>query len=152
MSEIVVSDGGDKRGPGRPTRYDPSYCDLVIEDAKLGFSLSAFAGGILVSRQTITDWRKAHPEFDAACATAKVVRARFLEGGMMERDIPAPAMNARKFALVNCAEEDWRAETTLKHVGGDPASGDQPIRHALDISSLTPEQQAALAGVKLEGE
>lgn len=115
------------RGPGRPTSYDPSYCDLVIEDAREGYSLSAFAGGIMVSRQTITDWRKAHPDFDDACATAKVVRARFLETGMMKEDIPAPAMNARKFALVNCAEEDWRDQSTLKHVGGDPAT-DQPIQ------------------------
>ena len=139
------------RGPGRPTSYDPSYCDLVIEDARIGYSLSAFAGGIQVSRQTITDWRKAHPDFDVACATAKVVRARFLEGGMMERDIPAPAMNARKFALVNCAEEDWRAESTIKHVGGDPAAGDKPIQ-VLDLSTATPEQLAALAGLKLGGE
>jgi len=138
-----------ERGPGRPTSYDPSYCDLVIEDAKAGFSLSAFAGGVMVGRQTITDWRKAHPEFDVACATAKVVRARFLEGGMMERDIPAPAMNARKFALVNCAPDDWREKVTL--VGGDPAAGDKPIQ-TLDLTSATPEQLAALAGLKLGGE
>lgn len=136
---------------GRPTSYDPSYCNLVIEDARIGFSLSAFAGGIQVSRQTITDWRKAHPEFDAACLTAKVVRARFLEGGMMERDIPAPAMNARKFALVNCAEEDWRSESVIKHVGGDPAAGDKPIQ-TIDLSACSPEQLAALAGLKLDGE
>lgn len=151
MSDMVVTNAVESRGPGRPTSYDPSYCDLVIEDARVGFSLSAFAGGIMVSRQTITDWRKAHPEFDAACATAKVVRARFLEGGMMERDIPAPAMNARKFALVNCAEEDWRSESTIKHVGGDPASGDKPIQ-TLDLTTATPEQLAALAGLKLGGE
>lgn len=151
MSDVAVIETPEPNRGGRPSSYDPSYCQAVIEDARVGFSLSAFAGGIEVSRQTITDWRKAHPEFDVACATAKVVRARFLEGGMMERDIPAPAMNARKFALVNCAEEDWRAESTIKHVGGDPASGDKPIQ-VMDVSDLSPEQLAALASIKVGGE
>lgn len=105
---------------GRPTKYDPAYCDLVIEDAAIGFSLSAFAGGIRVSRESITEWRRVHPDFDEACKTAKLVRARFLETGIMKEDIPGPAMNARKFALVNCAEEDWREpKQILEHTGTD---------------------------------
>lgn len=118
----------EKKTVGRPSKYDPAYCDAVIEDARLGFSLSAFAGGIQVDRDTITEWRKVHPEFDQACKVAKLVRARMLETDMIKLDIPAPAMNARKLALANCAEDDWRDQSTLKHVGGDPASGDQPIQ------------------------
>lgn len=149
MTDVAVVTANETRGPGRPTSYDPSYCDLVIEDAKVGFSLSAFAGGIQVSRQTITDWRKAHPDFDVACATAKVVRARFLEGGMMERDIPAPAMNARKFALVNCAPDDWREKVSLEHSG---PNGGPVVTASVDLTTATPEQLAALAGLKLGGE
>lgn len=122
MTEVVT------RPAGRPSKYDPAYVEGVISSGRMGFSLTGFAGSIEVDRDTITEWRKVHPEFDRACRISKAVRAHFLEGGMMERDIPAPAMNARKFALVNCAEEDWRSETTLKHVGGDPESGDKPIQ------------------------
>lgn len=106
---------------GRPTKYDESYCDAVVADGALGFSLTAFAGGIGVDRTTISEWRKVHPDFDAACRYAMAIRSRFLEGGMMERDIPAPAMNARKFALVNCAPEDWREKTSVEHTGVDGA-------------------------------
>lgn len=140
----------EKRPIGRPSKYRPEFCQAVIEDGRLGFSLSAFAGGIEVDRDTITEWRKVHPEFDQACKTAKAVRARFLEGGMMERDIPAPAMNARKFALVNCAEDDWRSETTLKHVGGDPASGDKPVQ--VNVSGLSENALKEIAGLSVEGE
>lgn len=142
----------EKRGPGQPTKYDPAYCEAVIEDGRIGFSLTAFAGGIGVDRSTISEWRKVHPEFDAACKSAMAVRSRFLEGGMMERDIPAPAMNARKFALVNCAPDDWRSEQTIKHVGGDPAAGDKPIQAQVDVTGLGQAALAALADVKLEGE
>lgn len=142
----------EKRGPGQPTKYDPAYCEAVIEDGRIGFSLTAFAGGIGVDRSTISEWRRVHPEFDAACKSAMAVRSRFLEGGMMERDIPAPAMNARKFALVNCAPDDWRDQSTLKHVGGDPASGDQPVRVAVDVSGMSAATLAELAALRVEGE
>lgn len=135
---------------GRPSKYDPAYCQAVIEDARLGFSLSAFAGGIEVDRDTITEWRKVHPEFDQACKTAKAVRSRYLETGIMKEDIASPAMNARKLALANCAEEDWRTETTLKHVGGDPAAGDKPVQ--VDVSGLSPAALAELAGLQVDGE
>lgn len=141
----------EKRPVGRPSKYRPEFCQAVIEDGRLGFSLSAFAGGIEVDRDTITEWRKVHPEFDQACKTAKAVRARFLEGGMMERDIPAPAMNARKFALVNCAEDDWRSETTLKHVGGDPAAGDKPVQF-IDVTKLSASTLDEIATLRVEGE
>jgi hypothetical protein len=109
-----------KPAVGRPTKYDPAYCEAVIEDAAKGFSLSAFCGGILVARDTLTGWREQHPEFDQACKVAKLVRARFLETGIMDMSVPAPAMNARKFALVNCAEEDWREpKQILEHTGTD---------------------------------
>ena len=99
----------------------------------------------MVSRQTITDWRKAHPEFDEACEKAKLVRARFLEGGMMERDIPAPAMNARKFALVNCAPDDWREKQAVELSG--PNGGPIQTESKLDMSGLTDEQLKALASI-----
>lgn len=130
---------------GRPSKYNPAYCDLVIEDARLGFSLSAFAGGIDVDRDTITEWRKVHPEFDVACRTAKAVRTRYLETGLMKEDATAPAVNARKFALVNCAPDDWRSETTLKHVGGDPEAGDKPIQTAssvvIEVVGVKPDEE-----------
>lgn len=128
MSEEILI-----RAAGRPSKYDPDFCNQVILDAELGFSLSAFAGGIRVARDTITEWRKVHPEFDQACKVAKLVRARFLETGIMKEDIPGPAMNARKFALVNCAEEDWREpKQILEHTGADGG----PIQSAVDLTGV----------------
>lgn len=114
-----MNDEPEIRSPGRPSKYDPDFCNQVILDAELGFSLSAFAGGIRVDRDTITEWRKVHPEFDQSCKVAKLVRARFLETGIMKEDIPGPAMQARKFALVNCAEEDWREKQAIELTGAD---------------------------------
>lgn len=74
----------EKRPAGRPSKYDPAYCDLVIDDAKEGFSLTAFAGGIQIDRDTVTEWRKVHPEFDSACRAAKAVRGPVDDRGITE--------------------------------------------------------------------
>lgn len=48
---------------GRPSTYDPSYCDVVIELGRLGKSKAQMASHFEVSRQTIDNWADAHPEF-----------------------------------------------------------------------------------------
>lgn len=117
MSENV------KRSPGRPTKYDPSYCDEVIEFCSQGYSLSAFAGKIRVTRQSITDWRNAHPDFDEACQIAKGTRAYKLEDGLLNEQMGAAQINARRFALVNCAPDDWREKQDVAHTVSGPDGG-----------------------------
>lgn len=49
---------------GRPTKYKPEYCDLVVEMLSEGASLTEFraaVGGI--SRETMSNWKQANPEF-----------------------------------------------------------------------------------------
>lgn len=141
-----MTENTEKRPAGRPSKYDPDFCNQVILDAELGFSLSAFAGGIRVDRDTITEWRRVHPEFDQACKVAKLVRARFLETGIMKEDIPGPAMNARKFALVNCAEDDWREKQTVELTGADGG----PIQSSVDVTGLSEAALRELAAARVK--
>lgn len=117
-------DGGDrepfttnkpKAGRGRPTSYDPVYCDKVIEYCSQGLSLTAFAGNISVARSTINEWMKNFPEFSEACRIAMARRAETLEVGMFDKDATGPMVTARRFGLVNAtvADEpsDWREKT-----------------------------------------
>ena len=48
---------------GRPTLYDPKFCAMLLEHMEKGYSFEAFAGVAGVSKQTLYDWAKAHPEF-----------------------------------------------------------------------------------------
>ncbi len=45
---------------GRPTNYEPRYCDQVVEAAQAGYSLTGFAGMISVDRDAITEWGHRH--------------------------------------------------------------------------------------------
>lgn len=51
---------------GRPTKYDPRYCDEIEEFMGQGFSQAAFAGKIGVNEDTIYEWKKVHPAFSEA--------------------------------------------------------------------------------------
>lgn len=48
---------------GRPSDYDPAYCERVIELGKEGKSKAQMAAEFDVSRQTIDNWAAAHEEF-----------------------------------------------------------------------------------------
>lgn len=48
---------------GRPTKYKPEYCEQVVDFMSKGYSLEAFAGSIGHHKQTVYEWRDAHPDF-----------------------------------------------------------------------------------------
>ena len=54
----------------RPTDYQPSYCEDVIELGKAGKSKAQMAAHFDVSRQTIDNWAAANPEFLEALTRA----------------------------------------------------------------------------------
>jgi hypothetical protein len=122
--------------PGRPSKYDPKYCEMVVDDMSKGMSLTAFAGLIGVDRSTIDTWREQFPDFRLACTKGQAVRTRYLEGGMLERDMPGPAVNARRFALANAAPEEWREKQSLEHSG--PNGGAIQTEVSVSVNFLTP--------------
>lgn len=57
---------------GRPTLYDPSYCERVIELGREGYSVVEMAAEIGVARSTIEEaWPAAHEEFSEAFTHAR---------------------------------------------------------------------------------
>ena len=65
---------------GRPTIYKPEYCDLVVEMLAEGASLTEFraaVGGI--SRETMSNWKQANPEFLDALQKAEAVGQAYWE-------------------------------------------------------------------------
>lgn len=127
---------------GRPSKYDPKYCEEVVKVMGKGLSLTAFAGHIGACRDTINEWRSVYPEFSDACKRGQAKRTQYLEGGMLERDMPGPAVNARRFALANAAPEEWREKQSLEHTGanGGPIQSDVTIK--VEFLSPIPDTSA----------
>lgn len=56
---------------GRPSEYDPAFCDVVIRCGAEGKSRAQIAAELEVSRNTVHEWSQAHPEFADALQRAK---------------------------------------------------------------------------------
>lgn len=56
---------------GRPSTYDPAYCDRVIALGAEGKSPEQISAAIGVPRSTMQSWAEVHPDFSAALTRAK---------------------------------------------------------------------------------
>lgn len=56
---------------GRPSTYEPEYCERAIELGKQGKSPVQIAVALNVSRSTMLSWADQHLEFSAALTRAK---------------------------------------------------------------------------------
>ena len=61
----------EKKVWGRPTKYDPKYCDMIVEFMSKGKSLIGFAASIDVVVSTLYEWEKKQPDFSDAIKVAR---------------------------------------------------------------------------------
>jgi len=71
MTETPDSTVEQKRPVGRPSQYDPTYCEEVIALGKIGKSTEAIGAILGVGTATLYRWMDAHPEFREAISIAK---------------------------------------------------------------------------------
>ena len=103
---------------GRPSTYDPSYCDVVRDMMGKGFSKTAVAGHIKVSRQRLIDWAEANPEFRDAVKEGEAMRTFKLEDDLLSAET-GPQVTSRIFALKNAAPDEWKDKRELDHQSSD---------------------------------
>lgn len=111
----------DQKGPGgRPSKYDPRYCDEVITHMSDGASLTSFAAEIGVARSTINEWMGANPEFSESVKVAKAKCAAWWEragrSGALGGDVNPTLVI---FGLKNMAADDWRDKQEIDHRSPD---------------------------------
>jgi len=61
----------EKRPVGRPSLYDPAYCEKVVELGRLGKSVEQIASNLNLSLRVMYKWRDEHEEFMHAMEDAK---------------------------------------------------------------------------------
>lgn len=128
---------------GRPSEYNPVYCDLVIEAMTDGKSLTAFAAEIGVARSTINYWMDSYPEFSEAVNIAKAKCAAWWEerGRLAATTGGAPGqVTAIIFGLKNMAADDWREKVVNEHSGPDGGA----IKYQ-KVEDLTDDELARIA-------
>jgi hypothetical protein len=64
---------------GRPSKYDPAFCAVAEQVLSEGYSEAVLAGDIGVCIDTVTEWKKVHPEFSASIKIGRAKGARVWE-------------------------------------------------------------------------
>ncbi len=108
----------EKRKTGRPSLYTPELAAKVIAHMADGFSLTAAAGLIGVSRETVYTWAEKDQGFADALNLGRAMRLAFWERKHMEGTLP-PASTI--FALKQFSVE-WREKV---EIAGDK---DNPLK------------------------
>jgi hypothetical protein len=105
---------------GRPSDYDPSFCDEAVTFLADGFSLAAFAGHIGVTRQTVYNWTEQHPEFFDAVKTGQAKAVLWWEKANRSLATTGEGnATAIVFGLKNRASDEWRDVKATEISGPD---------------------------------
>lgn len=109
-----------KNKGGRPTKYDPKYCEMIIEHMSDGASMTSFAAEIGVARSTINEWGEKNPEFSEAINIAKAKCASWWERVARSAAVGGESTPAIViFGLKNMSPEDWRDKQEIDHRSTD---------------------------------
>ena len=101
---------------GRPTKYDPAFCDDVLPFMAQGYSTTALAGHIGVSRSTLYLWMEEHPEFSDAVKEGMAASAIWWENCLRANAERGEGnATAAIFGLKNRASDDWRDKRDFDH-------------------------------------
>ena len=95
---------------GHPLLYRPEYCDLIEEKMGEGFSFTAVAGIIGVSKSTISHWRETYEDFGAAVDRAKARRLLHWEKAALDVTANGGAGSRATmitFGLRNTGDGEW---------------------------------------------
>lgn len=103
---------------GRPSKYDPAFCEQLVEHMKDGASVTSFAAQIDVCRATINVWAEQHPEFLEALSRGKAKCAAWWEKiGRKSAESGTGNATMIVFGLKNMSEDDWHDKREVEHSG-----------------------------------
>lgn len=81
-----------KKEAGAPSKYDSSFCELLIEHMKMGYSFESFPAvlyekkKVLVSRKTLYNWMESYEDWAMAFEIASSFYLHYNETVMNEAD------------------------------------------------------------------
>jgi hypothetical protein len=131
---------------GRPSYYDPAFCERVIALGAEGKSEVQIAVSIGVPRETMRRWAEVNPDFRAALLLAKELSLAWWEAAGETghaQDVIGPTV--WKHSINNRFRRDYadRSETTQTVVDGGPADLSR-----LDLADLEAQERAILDAIE----
>jgi hypothetical protein len=131
----------EKRPVGRPTLYDPAYCEKVRELGCIGKSVEQICYQLNVSLRTIYLWRDAHEEFLHALDDAKTFEQAWWEeqaSAYMVENKESDRLNASIWSRSMAARfpKKYRESTKQEITGAEGA----PLLQGIQVTFVKPSE------------
>lgn len=108
---------------GRPTDYEPAFCDAAVDAGKAGKSITWLASELDVNRDSLYEWAKVHPEFSDALTRMRQLAQRWWEDKGQD-GLTMAGFNGSVWSRSMAARfpEDWREVkgSEISGPGGKP--------------------------------
>ena len=132
----------EKRPVGRPSLYDPKYCEEVVALGRIGKSSEALGAILGVGTATLYRWRDEHDEFREALSLAKEFELHWWEDiaqTHMVENRESDKLNATIWSRSMAARfpKKYRESTKTEITGADGA----PLLSGIQVSFVKPENQ-----------
>jgi transposase len=127
---------------GRPSKYDPAFCERAIEFGKIGKSTEAIGAELMVGTATLYRWRDEFPEFREALDLAKDLELLWWENTAQQNLIntyQGDNLNASVWSRSMAARfpKKYRESTKTEITGADGA----PLLQGIEVSFVTPPKR-----------
>jgi transposase len=131
----------EKRPVGRPSKYDPKFCDEVIALGKIGKSVEAIGAILGVGTKTLYNWRDENPEFLHALDMAKEFELQWWEDiaqTHMVENKESDRLNATIWSRSMAARfpKKYREQVKQEITGADGA----PLLSGIQVSFVKPSE------------
>jgi transposase len=131
----------EKRPVGRPTLYDPKYCEEVVTLGRIGKSVEQIAANLNVSLRTIYLWRDTYEDFMHALDDAKTYEQAWWEeqaSAYMVENKESDRLNATLWSRSMAARfpKKYRESTKTEITGADGA----PLLSGIQVSFVKPSE------------
>lgn len=103
---------------GRPSEYDQSFCQRLIDHMEQGLSFESFAGILSCSKQTLYNWCESFPEFlDAKLKGTEKSRLFYELAGIngMMNNIPFFNDRVWRLNMMNRFPDEWKEKVENVH-------------------------------------
>ena len=121
---------------GRPTKYKPEFCDVVIDCGRAGMGKAEMAAELKIAYSNFDIWQHEHPEFQEAVKEAvRQSQAWWERQGRIATFGAVPGFNATSyiFQMKNRFKDDWRE----KHDVDVTSNGATIALTSIDLKNLT---------------
>jgi hypothetical protein len=133
----------EKRPVGRPSTYDPAYCEQVIELGRIGKSIEQICYHLNTPVRTLYEWRDRNPEFSQALEFAKDLEQAWWEeqaSAYMVENRESDKLNTGLWSRSMAARfpKKYRESTKTEITGADGA----PLLSGIQVTFVKPNQDA----------